>query len=135
MAEQGAFGIALKINTGSLTAIVKLIDLEFPTQEKIIDEMYTHDATGGYLRRIASGARKLGTFKATLIWDDTAATHAALITNLNADTTVGMSMNDPDSQENIAFNAHVAILKRIGKPTEAFKCEVEIAPDGAPTIT
>lgn len=135
MAQQGGFGVLLKINTGSLTSIVGVVETEFPEQEKLVDEIWTHDGTSGYPVRIASGARNLHPFTATVLWDDLAATNAALLTNLNADTPVGCSIQDPDGQEIIAFSAHVSKIKRIAKTDEAYKAEIEISPTGAPTIT
>jgi hypothetical protein len=135
MAVQGGFGLLLKINTGSLTTIVSVIDSEFPEQKKIVDEFWTHDASGGYKTRVASGARDLTPFKATIAWDDTAATNLALLTNLASDASVGFSIQDPDGQEIIAFSAHVTSIKRISNAEEAYKAEVEISPTGAPTIT
>jgi hypothetical protein len=135
MAMQGGFGLQVKINTGSLTAIASVIDCEFPEQEKILDEFWTHDATSGYQRRVASGARDLKPFKMELAWDDAQATHAAILTNLAADVVVGFSIQDPDGQEVIAFNAHCSNIKRISEVDKALRAEVTVSPDAAPTIT
>ncbi len=135
MARQGGFGIVLKVNTGSLTAITYVAEVDFPEQEKFLADATSHDSSGGYVEYIATGLRALNPFEATLNWDDTQATHAALLTNLGAESSVGFSIQDPDGQEVIAFNGHVTKIKRIGKMKEMFQATVTIQPTGAPTIT
>lgn len=135
MAVQGGFGLVLKINTGSLTTVVDVLESDFPEQEKVVAENTAHDSSGGYAEYVATGKRRLSEFTATLAWDDTAATHAALLTNLAADTSVGFSIQDPDGQEVIAFSGHVTMIKRISDQEETYKAEVTIQPTGAPTIT
>lgn len=135
MSEQGGFGVALKINTGSLTTVVGLLDVEFPEQTRIIAESTGHDAPSGYYTGIPSGKRRLEPFPATIKWDDTQATHAAMLTNFNASTVLGWSIQDPGGQEIIAFNAWVERISRISKQDGAYQARVQIHPTGVPTIT
>lgn len=135
MATQGGYGLILKINTGSLTAIVGVIESDFPEQEKLVAESTGHDATSGYATWVATGKRQLNEFTATLAWDDAQATHTALLTNLGADTSVGFSIQDPDGQEIIAFSGLVTKINRIAAQDDVYKAEVTIQPTGAPTIT
>jgi predicted secreted protein len=135
MAQQGGFGLVLKINTGALTTVVDLIDCSFPEQKKILADATTHDSTGGYREWIATGVRELSEATATVIWDDAQATHAQFLTSFAADTAVNMSIQDPDGQEVIAFAAHITGIKRIDEMEGLYKAEITFQPTGAPTIT
>lgn len=135
MSVQGGFGVLLKINTGSLTTIVGLVDVDFPKFVKFLAESTSHSATSGYYTAVATGKRRLEGFEGTLAWDDTEATHAAIVTAFAADTASGMSIQDPDGQEVIAFSAHIEALERVAKQEELYTCKVMFHPTGAPTIT
>lgn len=135
MAEQGGFGCVLKINTGSLATVVDVLEIEFPSQEKVLAESTAHDSTSGYAEWIATGKRILGEFTVTVGWDDTAATHAAFLTNLAAEASVGFSIQDPDGQEIIAFSGHVRVIQRVAEMDGVYSAELTIQPTGAPTIT
>lgn len=134
MAVQGGFGCLLKVNTGSLTTIVGVMDVEFPVQSRIIAETTGHDATTGHYTAVPSGKRRLEPFKATIAWDDTAATNAALLTNFNASASVGFSIQDVGGQEVISFSGYVESIGRISKQDGAYQADVQIHPTGAPTI-
>lgn len=134
-AVQGGFGALLKINTGSLTTIAGVMETDFPEFEKLVAESTGHDATSGYATWVATGKRQLNEFTATLAWDDTQATHAAIVTAFAADTVVGMSIQDPDGQEIIAFSAHVVKVNRISAQDDILKAEITFQPTGAPSIT
>ena len=135
MAQLGGFGVLLKVNTGSLTTIVSVMDVAFPKQSRVIAEVTGHDAPTGHYQALPSGKRRLEPFDATMVWDDTAATHAALLANFNASTVLGFSIQDPGGQEIIAFNAWVEAIGRISKQTEGYQAVVTIHPTGGPTIT
>lgn len=135
MAEQGGFGLVVKINTGSLTAIAGVLDAEFPAQSRVIAESTSHDASGGYYEAIPSGKRRLEPFTMTLAWDDTQATHAAILTNLGGSSAVGFSIQDPAGQEIIAFNAYIERIERISPQDGVYQARVTVHPTGAPTIT
>lgn len=135
MSQQGGFGVNLKINTGSLTTVVSMVDVDIPEQTRVMAESTGHDAPSGYYQALPSGKRRLEPFSATLMWDDTAATHAAMLTNFNAAAVVGWSVQDPGGQEIIAFNAWVERIGRISKQDGAYQARVQIHPTGAPTIT
>jgi len=135
MATQGGFGVVVKIDSGGLTSIANLLDAEFPEQEKTLAEARYHNSTDGYLEWIATGLRQLNAMTIVLGWDDTEATHAALLTNFAADTTVSMSIEDPLGQETIAFDAHVQKILRQGVQDDLFKAEILIQPSGGPSIT
>ena len=135
MATQGGLGLVLKINTGSLTEVVNLLEADFPEQEKELWEYVLHSSTDGYAEHMDTGLRKLTEFTATLLWDDTETTHAQFLTSFDASTPVGMSIEDPAGQEVIAFDAHIQKVGRVSKADEGYQCEVTIQPTGAPTIT
>jgi predicted secreted protein len=134
MAATGGFGCVLRINTGSLTAIVDVVELKWPEQERTVADITAHDSTSGWAEYIATGMRKMSEFTATVVWDDVVATHAALLTNLNASTAVGMDMRDPATNETISFSAFVTKIARSGEPDDAFKAEITFQPTGVPTI-
>lgn len=135
MAVQGGFGVLLKINTGSLTTIVNMEDIDDWVLDRVITEITGHDATSGYAEHIPSGKRMFSPFGATFTWDDSEATHAAMVTNFNAETTVGFSVSDPDGTEVVAFSGYIKTMGRMSKQDGAYRCKVTIQPTGAPTIT
>lgn len=135
MAVQGGFGVLLKINTGSLTTIVNMEDVDEWTLDRIIAEVTGHDASGGYAEFVPSGKRMMNPFSATFTWDDSEATHAAMVTNFAAETTVGFSISDPDGTEVVSFSGYVKTMGRFSKQDGAYRCKVTIQPTGAITIT
>jgi len=135
MATQGGHGVVLKINTGSLTTVVNLMDVDFPEQEKFLAEATFHDSTSAYLEYIDTGLRNLTKFEATVAWDDTETTHAQFLTSFAASTAVGMSIEDPGGQEVLAFDAHITKIGRVSKSRELYQCVLTIQPTGGPTIT
>lgn len=135
MAVQGGFGIVVKINTGALTTIANLLEVEFPEQEKTLAEARFHNSVDGYLEYIATGLRQLNSMTVVLGWDDTESTHAQILTSYGADTAIGMSIEDPGGQETIAFDAHIQKILRQGVQDDLYKAEILIQPTGAPTIT
>lgn len=135
MGTQGGYGVVAKIKVSSImTAIVHVLDMEFPEFEKILADVTAHDSPGGYQEMIATGKRKMNPCKMTLLWDVVATTHAAVLAAFNSDSTVDFSVQDPDGTEVIAFACHVSKLGRISEQEEGYKCEVEIQPTGVPTI-
>lgn len=133
--RQGGFGAVIKIAVSSvLTAIVHVEDFEFPEFEKVVAEITGHDSPGGYAEYIASGKRKINSFSCTLVWDISETTHAAVLAAFDSDDSVNMSVEDPDSDEVIAFAAIVSKVGRVTEQEEGYKCKVEIQPTGVPTI-
>ena len=125
-----------KITVGTtLTAIANVLDCEFPKFIKVVKEFTAHDADTGWAQFNATGKRKLDKFKLTLGWDSESATHAALVTAFNADTTVNISIEDPDGVEVIAFAAHIESMDRVSEQEDGLKCTIEVQPTGKPTIT
>lgn len=138
MAEQGGFGVVLKIMISTtLTAVTNLLDVDFPGQEKELADMTAHpsSAATGYRTWVDSGVRSLTEFTAVLGWDDLEATHAAVLTAFDATTALSMSMEDPGGQEIIAFSGFIRAVGREAKIGAGYKCNVAIQPTGAPTIT
>ena len=136
MGTQGGFGLDCKITVGTvLTTIAHILDGEFPKFKKFLKEFPGHDADEGWAEYIATGKRSLEPFKLTLGWDSADSTHAAIVAAFDADTTVNMSIEDPDGVEVIAFAAHVETLGRISVQEDGYKCEVEVQPTGKPEIT
>lgn len=136
MSFQGGFGAKLKITvSAALTVVAGVTKVEFPEFEKMIAETTAHDATGGWATFIDTGKRKLNSFKATLNWDKSHATHAAINTAFNANSAVAMTIEDPAGSEIIAFNALIVKVGRVADQEDVYSCEVEIQPTGAPTIT
>jgi len=135
MTAQGGFGVILKIDVSGLTAVVGIVDVDFPEFEKILSESTSHDSTGGYAEYTATGKRKVNEFSCTLNWDTAQATHAAVVTAFDSDLPVNMSIEDPDGDEVIAFAAHIRTISRIGKQEDHYQAEVAIQPTGEPSIT
>jgi hypothetical protein len=135
MTTQGGFGVVLKINTGSLTAIVHVMEVDFPEMEKILFESTAHDSASGYAEWKSSGKRKLSDFKAKIHWDISAATHLAVQNAFASTSPIGMSIEDPGGSGVIAFNAHIQKMSRISEQEEGYFCEVTIQPTSKPTIT
>lgn len=138
MAEQGGMGVVFKILISTtLTAVANLLDIDFPAQEKELADNTPHPATAvvGYRTYIDSGVRSLSEFTAVLGWDDTAATHAAILTSFDATTALSMSIEDPAGQEIIAFSGFIRSIGRVAKIGDSYRANVAIQPTGAPTIT
>lgn len=135
MTRQGGFGTKVKIDISStLTAIVYAQEINFPEFEKILADITGHDAPGGYEEIIATGKRKMNEFELKLTWDVSQATHAAVLAAFDSDDTVQMSVEDPDSDEVIVFQAHVSKLGRVAEQEEGYVCDVTIKPTGQPTF-
>ena len=133
---QGGFGLVCQIDvSGTPTAFAKILDVEFPVFKKFIAESTTHDSTGGYYEAEPSGKRRVMPLTATLAWDSSQSTHAAVLTAFNADTAVTFSIADPDGDETIAFECHIEEVRRLGQQEDIFKAEVLIHPTGQATIT
>lgn len=138
MAEQGGFGVVLKVMISTtLTAVTNLLDIDFPAQEKELADMTAHPAAAstGYRTYIDSGVRSLSEFTAVLGWDDVEVTHAALLTAFDATTALSMSIEDPGGSEIIAFSGFIRSIGRVAKTGDGYKANVVIQPTGAPTIT
>jgi hypothetical protein len=138
MAEQGGFGVVLKVMISTtLTAVANLLDVDFPAQEKELADMTAHPsaASTGYRSWIDSGVRSLTEFTAVLGWDDTESTHVAIVTAFDATTALSMSIEDPAGQEIVAFSGFIRSIGRTAKIGDGYKCNVAIQPTGAPTIT
>lgn len=135
MATQGGHGLVCKINTGSLVTIVNMMDCVFPEQEKYLAEATFHDSASAYLEYVSTGLRNLTEFEMTLAWDDTEATHAQIMTSFDADTAIGMSIEDSLGQETIAFDAHILKVGRVSQSRELYQCKISVQPTGGPTIT
>lgn len=134
---QGGFGAVLKIadNSGTLIAVTKVIDFEFPEFEKILADVTSHDSPSGYAEHIATGKRMLNEFTVTLLWDRDQDTHHKMVAAFDSDLPVNMSTEDPDGVEVIAFSAHVRTISRIAEQEEGYRAEVGIQPTGIPSIT
>lgn len=136
MAVQGGYGVVLKIMVSTtLTAVANLKDIDFPKFTKFVAESTAHDSTSGYYTAVATGKRRLEPFTATLGWDDSDTTHAAIVTAFDSDAAVSMSIEDPGGAEVIAFSAHIEAISRIAKQEDEYVAEVSIHPTGAATIT
>lgn len=136
MTAQGGFGLTLKIDvSSSLTAIVQVLTSDFPEFLKFIAESTGHDAPSGYYQSTATGKRRLNPFTVTIAWDTSVTTHATIVTAFDSDEAVDMSIADPDSDETIAFSAHIETVGRISEQQDIYKADVLIHPSGPPTIT
>jgi len=135
MAFQGGHGVVLKITSGSLIVVTNLMDVSFPEQAKFLAEATFHDSASAYLEYIDTGLRELTEMEATVAWDSAATSHAAILTSFAATTAVGMSIEDPNGDEVIAFNAHIKKVGRVAKSRELYSCVITIQPTGGPTIT
>ncbi len=132
--RQGGYGAVLKINVSGLVVVTHVMDHEFPEFEKILAEITAHDSPGGYAEFISTGKRKMNAFTCKLVWDIGETSHAALVAAFDSDDAVGMSVEDPNGYEVIAFDAQISKLGRIAEQEEGYACDVEIQPTGIPTI-
>ncbi|HZU86753.1 MAG TPA: phage tail tube protein [Anaerolineaceae bacterium] len=128
----GGFGYTVRINiSGTLTAIAAILDGDVPEMEKVMKESTGHDAVGGWAQFTPTGKRKANAFTLTLGWSPAAATHAALITAFNSESTVNFNFSDPDGVETFAFAGHVTKLGRAYGQEDLMTCKVTIQPSGA----
>jgi hypothetical protein len=135
MATQGGQGVVLKITvTAALTAVANLLDIDMPEFTKYLDETTSHGSTGGYYEARATGKRRLEPFPATVEWDSSDSTHAAIVAAFNSDDPVDMSIEDPAGDEVITFTAHIEKIGRIAKGDQRYKARIQIHPTGQPMI-
>jgi len=133
---QGGFGVVVSIDVGTvLTAIAKIVDMDYPALIKVLAESTAHDSTAGYAEHVATGKRTVDAFNCTLTWDTSESTHAAIVTAFDSDAAVSFSIADPDGDETLAFEGHLARMVRESKQEDVYKCEVEIQPTGQVSIT
>lgn len=132
MAAQGGYGLTLTMNG---TTVVSVEDADFPSFMKYIHESTAHDSAGGYYEAVATGKRRIEGMNVRLAWDDTQATHAAVLTGFDSDSSQQFTIADPDGDETIAFNAHVERVSRISRQEEHFYADVTLHPTGTATIT
>lgn len=132
MAGQGGYGVPLTLNG---TTVVGVRETDFPRFMKYIAEATAHDSPGGYYEAVATGKRRLEPIQATLFWDTSEATHAAVVTAFDSDASQQCSIADPDGDETIEFNAHLEAINRISQQEETYVAEVDIHPTGTATIT
>lgn len=136
MAEQGGFGVKLKITvTATLTLLTGVEEVEFPELEKVMADITSHDSVDGWDEVIPSGRFNSSEFVATLTWDADAATHAAVQTAFLSKTSMPMSIEDPAGVEVLTFNGYVTKMGRISEQEEGYKCTVTFKPTGKVTIT
>lgn len=135
MAIQGAFGVILKINSGSLTTIANVEDIDDWVLDRILAEVTAHDSSGGYAEFVPSGKRMMPAFSATITWDDSITEHQSIITNWAAETTVGFSISDPDGTETLTFSGYIKTIARMGKQDGAYRAKITIQPTGAITLS
>ena len=129
---QGGFGVTLLLNG---TAVVQVEDIDELVFSKIIAEATGHDSDGGYYESVATGKRRIEAFSCTMLWDKTAATHAAVISAFDADVVQTFTWSDPDGDETVEFKAHVESIGRVSAQEDAYKANVLIHPSGTATIT
>ena len=132
MTAQGGYGLTLTMNG---TTVVGVREVDFPRFMKFIAEATAHDSASGYYEAVATGKRRIEPIQATLFWDDTEATHGAVITAFDSDASQQFTIADPDGDETIEFNAHLEAINRISEQEEAYVAEVDIHPTGTATIT
>lgn len=136
MAIQGGFGLKVRIDVAETpTVIAYLVDAEMPEFEKFLADVTSHGSASGYSEFLATGQRQLNSFKITVAWDPTDSTHAALLAGFNSDDVVDIEVEDADSGETIAFDAHIVKLGRVSKMKDALKCDVTLQPTGPAVIT
>lgn len=129
---QGGFGVPMTIDG---TALVQILDVDFPAFSKVIAEATGHDSAGGYYEAVASGKRRIEPLTLTLAWDAQAATHGQVLGAFNADTPSQFTISDPDGDESIEFLAHVERLGRMSQQEDIVKAEVALHPTGTATIS
>lgn len=136
MADQTAFGTKLKIDISStLTLVVSVTEVSFPTTSKVLDEITAHDSASGYYEAIDTGVKRAEPFDVTVIWDSAQATHAKVVSAFDGTSAVAFTVEDPGSVEIMAFNAHVENIQRMTPLKGALRAKMRIHPTGAATIT
>ena len=125
----------LVINVGEITAIVDVVEGDFPKIKKMLAESTGHGATNGYYGGASSGKRRIEPFALTLAWDKTEETHTQVMNRFIFDATFEMEMQDPDGNETLSFSAHLEEVERKGESENIFLSTVSVHPTGEPTIT
>ncbi len=133
---QGGFGVVAKIDvSATLTTVVNLLDIDWPKFRNYITEATGHDSAGGYYEAVATGKKRVESFKVTLGWDVSNATHAQIVTAFTDGNPRPWTIADPDSDETIAISVIVEEIQRISRQEDGYKAEILMHPTGQPTIT
>lgn len=131
MTTRGGFGLQIKMEiTGVQTAIVDVVDGDIPKFVKVLAEMTSHSATGGYAQHVATGKRRVEAFNFTVGWDKDETTHAAVKAAYDSDSAVNMQVITPGADETISGSAHVFEIGRISEQEDGFQAEIAIQPTG-----
>lgn len=134
MGGKGGMGVKLYLKNGATyDEIPGLTDIDFPEQEKVLEEATPHNASGGYAEFVATGKREVKEFTATLLFDPDDTVHAALVTAFGSLTPSGFKLTNSDASEGWTFDGHVKGFKRESKQDGAYKAEVTIQPTGTLT--
>ena len=134
---QGTFGIVCQIDvSGTPTALVKMLEANWPVLKKFIAESTTHDSTGGWYEGVDSGKKRAMPFPTLLAWDTSQATHAAVIAAFNSPDPVTFSVADPDGDETLTFEVLIEEMERLASGQEdIYKARVLLHPTGSVAIT
>jgi len=136
MALTPGFGSVYKIDvSASLTLMVKVESCGPITWEKVLDEVTTHDSTGGYKEMADTGKRMVNPFDVVLIWDQAQATHDAVrdaFVGTSAVTWYSGSATGGDTLQTEMF-VHKMELSMAQDKINRLKLTVQ--PTGAPTGT
>lgn len=133
---QGGFGLVCQIDvSGTLAALVKILDVEFPTIQNFVAEATTHDSASGFYEAVATGKRRVNPFPVRLAWDIAQTSHAAIVTAFNAGTLSTFTIADPAGDETLSFEVIVEDMQRAATQEGIFECTVNLHPTGAVTIS
>lgn len=137
MAEQGGYGLDLKMDLGtaSLVTVAKVLDIDFPEQKSFVAEKTSHGSTGGYYEAIATGKKRLMPMTLKLGWDQLDAGHAEILTVFGTGVATDISIEDSLAQEVIAFKVIVESIGRVSPQEDLYVADVMLHPTGAPTIS
>ncbi len=132
----GGFGLQVQITvSNTLTAIANLRSPNMPELEKVMAEVTGHDAAGGYEEHLPTGKFRMTEFQAELVWDQSEATHAAIMAAFaETATPVQMKVIAPNDVESITFNAWISKISRVSDQEGAYMATVTIRPTGQPTL-
>lgn len=144
MGATGGFGVKVYMGTGPLSEtptyaeIAVLEDIGEVGGEAVMDEITAHDATGGFIQKLATGLMKIDDIELKLIHDALQATHAnaagGLMYNWLNRTLRAYKVVLPNGLT-WEFDAYIAKWKIASVKDKAIRTTVTMTITGQPTIT
>jgi hypothetical protein len=131
MAVQGGFGCVIQVDVSATpTTIPNVVDATPPKLEPVMADITAHDSAAGMNEFIPSGRVNTSELTFTIVFDESATTHAELRTLAGSKAVATYVFKDSATTETLTFEGYVAGFQRVSAQDDAYKVEVTIRPTG-----